>query len=224
MDPQGNETVLHAFTGLSDGGLPTASVIRDSVGNLYGTTNEGGSSRGGVVYRVAPSGDETVLYTFEGDTGYAPIGGVVFGPDGSLYGAASGGGTTGDGEGAGNGVVFQLSAASYQVLHTFTGGADGGDPVGVVPGVAGDLYGTAHSGGLPGCGGFGCGVVFRVGPSGREIVLHSFTGGVDGGEPQSGVVVGPGGWLYGTTPWGGPLGTSTVIFSGAGVVYRVSAQ
>jgi uncharacterized repeat protein (TIGR03803 family) len=182
-----------------------------------------------VVYQVAPSGAETVLHTFEGDTGYAPIGGVVFGPDGSLYGAASGGGTTGDGEGAGNGVVFQLSAASYQVLHTFTGGADGGAPLGVVRDAAGNLYGTTSWGGnTTDCAVPGCGVVFQVSPAGKETVLCSFSGGAGGYGPVSGVIIGASGGLIGTTPFGGSGTGSSVFtggeFAGAGVVYSVTVR
>jgi len=222
LDPVGNLTVLHSFTGLSDGGVPTAGVIRDSAGNLYGTTNEGGLGVG-VIYKIDPSGEETVLYTFGGGSdGGNPIGGVIFGPDGALYGATSGGGKPASGD-EGEGVVFKFAARQYAVLYTFSGGPDGGFPAqGVVRDAGGNLYGTTSGGGSE-CG---CGVVFEVDPAGQETVLYTFTGGSDGAEPWSGVVLGQDGKLYGTTPSGG-LGTYTVGplgdgWGGSGVVYRIN--
>ena len=66
MNAAGQETVLYSFTGGADGGYPDAGVIRDSAGNLYGTTFEGGTANAGVVYKVDTAGQETVLYSFTG--------------------------------------------------------------------------------------------------------------------------------------------------------------
>src|SRR5208282_3849903 len=89
VDPSGNETVLYTFTGGADGGYPLAGVIRDSAGNLYGTTNGGGASGAGVVFKVDTSGNETVLYTFTGGSdGGSPWGGVIRDSKGNLYGTA----------------------------------------------------------------------------------------------------------------------------------------
>jgi uncharacterized repeat protein (TIGR03803 family) len=119
-------------------------------------------------------------------------------------------------------VVYRLSAAGkYSVLYSFTGGTDGGGPLsGVVRDALGNLYGTTAFGGVAGLDG-GYGVVYKLDPSGQETVLHSFTGGIDGGQPQGGVVLGPSGDLYGTAPWGGG-GANTAPFSGGGVLYRVA--
>jgi uncharacterized repeat protein (TIGR03803 family) len=76
---------------------------------------------------------------------------------------------------------------------------------------AGNLYGTTSGGGTSGAG-----VVFKVDPSGHETVLHSFTGGADGGYPYAGVILGPGGRLYGATPFGGE--------TGVGVVFEIKLQ
>ena len=66
MTPSGHETVLHAFTGGSDGGNRYGGVALDSAGNLYGTTYYGGASNAGVVYKLSPLAQEAVLYNFTG--------------------------------------------------------------------------------------------------------------------------------------------------------------
>jgi uncharacterized repeat protein (TIGR03803 family) len=222
LNTSGQETVLYSFTGGPDGGFPN-SLTLDRAGNLYGTTQSGGAGAG-VVFDLDASGSETVLYTFPvnsygvGPEGADPVG-VTLDSAGNLYGAA---GTGGSDTSVGSGLVFELdSAGKYTVLYRFTGGADGGGPVSApVLGSAGDLYGTTIGGGQPGCQG-SCGVVYELSPSGAETVLHSFTGGADGANPQTGVVAAATGNLYGTTAWGGRGGINSVAASGAGVVYVI---
>jgi uncharacterized repeat protein (TIGR03803 family) len=223
LDASGAYAILHTFTGGSDGSLPNPGLILDSDGNLYGTTSEGGLGSG-VIYKVPAGGQETVLFAFEGGSGGGtPLWGVSRDSAGNLYGTAANGGYP-----SGNGVVFEFSAAGdYSVLYRFTGGADGSEPEGgVVVDAAGNLYGTASFGGS-GFGLSGNGVVFALAPSGQEIVLHAFTGYADGGGPETGVVLGPGG-LHGATPFGGAgaftLGSPTGNFPGAGVIYRINAR
>jgi len=215
VDTSGNETVLYSFTGGNDGCYPAGGVIRDSAGNFYGTTYNGGSADAGVVFKLDTTGNETVLHSFTGgyftedaDGGY-PIAGVVRDSAGNLYGTTSFGGTAT----ARAGVVFKLDAAGNEtVLHNFTGGADGGYPIaGVVLDAPGNLYGTTSNGGNLGSMCFGCGVVFRVDAAGNETVLHSFTGG-DGASPQASVIQDSAGNLYGTTGFGG---------AGNGAVYKL---
>jgi len=215
LDPSGHETVLYSFTGLADGGVPTPGSTRDTSGNLYGTTQAGGLG-GGVVYKLDAAGRETVLYTFSGaPNGFFPRAGVTPDSAGNLYGTTSGGGGVAGGEA---GVVFKLSpAGDYTVLYTFSGGADGGNPVaGVVRDQAGNLYGTTQYGGRAGCVATGCGVVYRVDPAGQETVLHTFTGGSDGGDPYAGVILDAAGNLYGTASAGGA--------NGGGVLCRIAAR
>jgi uncharacterized repeat protein (TIGR03803 family) len=108
LSPAGNEATLYNFTGASDGGDPQAGVIRDSSGNLYGTTVAGGVANGGVVYKVDTAGNETVLYSFTcGSDGCTPYAGLIRDPAGTLYGTTAFGGKYGLGRN-GSGVVFEL--------------------------------------------------------------------------------------------------------------------
>ena len=199
--------MLYSFTGGADGAVPEASVIGDGAGNLYGTTNSGGASNAGVVFRLDAMGQETVLYSFTGgsDGGY-PYSGVIRDAAGNLYG------TTTYGGGAGLGVVYKVDATGHEtVLHSFTGAADGGHPnAALILDAKGNLYGTTVNSGA----GFG-GVVFRMDPVGNETVLHSFSG-EDGVEPYGGVIGDGAGNLYGTTFYGGA--------SNNGVVYKLDAK
>jgi uncharacterized repeat protein (TIGR03803 family) len=142
-----------------------AGVIGDGAGNLYGTTSAGGTLGAGVVYKLDAAGHETVLYSFtNGADGGVPTAGVIRDSAGNLYGTAAGGGIT-TGVCApylGCGVVFRLDAAGhYTVLHSFTGGADGGGPykAGVIRDFAGNLYGTTGFGGTANGG-----VVYKIKP------------------------------------------------------------
>ena len=130
--------------------------------------------------------------------------------------------------------VSVLAEDSEVVLHTFTGGSDGAlGGSHLVADSAGNLYGTAQAGGnnATGCEVFtglvGCGVVFKLSPTGTETVLHTFTGGKDGGVPQGGVILDASGALYGTTLFGGdkrPKVCHAVdnYAAGCGVVYKLA--
>jgi uncharacterized repeat protein (TIGR03803 family) len=149
------ETVLHNFPTPPKGAGPNAGVIRDSAGNLYGTTENGGTAGAGVVFKVDTAGRQTVLYSFTGGAdGANPYAGVVRDSAGNLYGTTYQGGT-------GHGVVYKLNTAGQEtVLYNFTGGDDGGTPfAGVILDSAGSLYGTTSSDGKKGGG-----VVFKLAP------------------------------------------------------------
>jgi uncharacterized repeat protein (TIGR03803 family) len=93
LSPSGRETVLYSFTGATDGNSPFAGLLRGRWGNLYGTTNSGGTHGDGVVFKLSPSGTETVLYSFRGGAdGRLPQGTLISDPSGNLYGTASRGG------------------------------------------------------------------------------------------------------------------------------------
>jgi len=240
VDPAGKETVVYAFTGGADGLGPSSGLVRDEVGNLYGTTAFGGDLNGecpgeglpgcGVVFKVHPTGKETVLHTFTGGAdGYAPYGNLLLDAAGDLYGTAVGGGDVSGfcsnvGGFLGCGTVFKLDrTGKFTVLHTFKNGADGAGPNGfLVLDNAGNLYGmTFYGGDLSGCSGLGCGVVFKVGKSGKETVLYRFKGGADGAGPYAGVVGDAAGNLYGTTVLGGEFTDPLCISVGCGVAFKL---
>jgi uncharacterized repeat protein (TIGR03803 family) len=182
VDTAGNETVLHTFDG-GNGSNPNAQLFFDSKGNLYGMTENGGTSgvcQGGcgTVFEVSPGQNgtwsEKVLYSFCSTGGCADgddpaRGPLVIDADGNLYGTTEAGGDSQNCNG-GCGVVFKLDTAGNEtVLHSFTGGADGAVPfAGLTIGSAGTLYGAASAGGdlkcADGSDGFGCGVVFKMTP------------------------------------------------------------
>jgi uncharacterized repeat protein (TIGR03803 family) len=200
-------TVLYTFTGGTDGGFPYAGLLKDKAGNLYGTTAYGGSGNG-TVFKVDPSGVETVLHSFTGHAeGGFPVGGVIGDKKGNLYGTTNAGAE----HGAVFGAVYKLSkSGTVTVLHKFAGDADGCNPYATpVMDTLGNLYGTSA-----GCGARTYGIVWKVSPKGKETVLHTFTGGADGGYPMSGLLMDAAGDLYGTAQAGGS--------SNNGVVYKLS--
>ena len=210
LDTSGKETVIHGFTGTGgDGAEPLAGLVRDAAGNLYGTTRFGGVGFG-TVFSLDKTGKETVLYSFSGgaDGGYPVYGYLVRDAAGNLYGTTSYSGTSG------YGTVFMLDKTVKEtVLYNFTGsGGDGAEPWGgLVRDANGNLYGTTVLGG--GSGGYnGYGTVFKLDKTGKETVLHRFSGAPgDGANPVAGLVRDASGNLYGTTSEGGTEGRGTVF-------------
>lgn len=220
----GTETVLHSFTGGSDGDGPVGGVVMDKAGNLYGTTWYGGTTHDvphrscgghgcGVVFKLAPDGTETILHAFRaGSGGWYPNGGLTADASGNLYGETMDGGKYNNSICAqfGCGTVFEIQPDGSKItLYAFQGGTDGASPLdGVTADAAGNLYGVTSLGGAPGCG---CGTVYKVTPQGAESALYAFQGGLDGVSPNSGLIVDNAGNLYGTTSYGGQFGAGTVF-------------
>jgi uncharacterized repeat protein (TIGR03803 family) len=163
-DGSWTESVLYSFTGGADGWNPTAGLIFDAAGNLYGTTTDGGAYHYGTVFELMPNSDgswrENVLHHFKNHPAAGPWAGVTFDAAGNLYGTTYKGGPV-DG-----GVVFKLTPHSggswrYSVLHTFLGKAAANPYAGVVLDNAGNLFGTTRQ-----CGSDQeCqGVVFEITP------------------------------------------------------------
>ncbi|MBV8978472.1 MAG: hypothetical protein JO261_04745 [Alphaproteobacteria bacterium] len=169
LDTSGLLTVLYAFQGGNDGSQPQGSLLADGSGNLYGTTFYGGGGSAcsfgcGTIYKLAPDGTETVLYAFQdGSDGAFPEAGLVRDSAGNFYGVAfEGGDKLCRSGGNGCGTVFELTAnGQFSVLHTFKA-TDGANPAGELLLSKRTLFGTTATGGGTGCGGNGCGTVFRV--------------------------------------------------------------
>jgi len=218
------ETILYSFKGSGGDGLsPYAALIRDSSGNLYGTTEGGGNFGGvcgtngcGTVFKVDATGHETVLYRFTGGTdGQNPLyGALVRDSAGNLYGTTSRGGASN------LGVVFMLNRkgkGKETILHSFAGGPDGALPyAALIRDQAGNLYGTTIEGGGTGCQSTGCGAVFKLDTTGKETVIYTFTGKKDGANAFA-LVGDAAGNFYGTAETGGntdcnpPYGCGTVF-------------
>jgi uncharacterized repeat protein (TIGR03803 family) len=199
----GVETILHSFAGDStDGNYPSASLIQGSDGNFYGTNYSGGASNSGTLFKITPTGTETVFYSFNsGPEGQSPVG-LIQGSDGNFYGTTSSGGTSG------NGTVFKISSGGVETpLYSFSGGTtDGRFPASLTQGSDGNFYGTSALGGASNEG-----TVFKITPAGVETVLYSFTGGTDGSQPQAALIQSTDGNFYGTTISGGASGQGTVF-------------
>ena len=199
------ESVLYSFSGGADGESPQGGVIFDPVGNLYGTTVDGGFDENGTVFQLSPTGadwTQSTLYTFGGGSdGQNPVGGVIFDQSGNLYGTTQ----------AGGGTVYQLSpsngAWALSTLQSLSGSQ--GPTASLTMDASGNLYGTATEDGS-----HGYGVVFKLSPnpdgSWTYTDLHDFAGGGDGMYPTGNVILDSNGNLYSTTVDGGAHGYGTV--------------
>src|SRR5579859_3780592 len=218
---------LYIFQGLTDGSIPYGAPVMHN-GNLYGSTSLGGDltcgyngSGCGAVYELTPPSTkggtwtESVIYEFKGEPndGHIAWGSVVFDKQGNLYGVTlEGGNGTLCNNSFGCGTVYELSPPSTSggswtetLLYSFQGGTDGAFPASALAiDASGNLIGAATQGGSTTCSTSGCGTLFELSPpavSGgawTETTLHVFTGGTDGDYPQSNLVMGGGGTIYGS--------------------------
>jgi uncharacterized repeat protein (TIGR03803 family) len=211
----GEETVLYTFgRQAEDGALPMAGLVRDSDGNLYGTTFAGGGNCPGygcgTVYEVTPSGTERILWRFGhvANDGLNPFYTTLIRDEhGNMYGTTQYGGTNPGPDGTGLGTVFKVSAAGEEkVLYSFTGGTGGSFPyAGLVRDSNGNLYGTD------------AGYVFEITASGEEKTIYEFQiSSGDGYGSIANLLRDANGDLYGTTFQGGTYG--------GGTVFRVTAS
>jgi len=230
-----SENNLFDFDCASTGAYPVGGVTFDTAGNLYGTATQGGNSGNGVVYELTPNSDgtwiEKVLYDFTGgsDGAYPDHPFLIFDSAGNLYGSAALGGQGNCPLFGGSlcGTIFKMTPQAsgtwaFTVLHTFTGGFDGGNPEGtLVFDKSGSLYGTTYGGGA-----YGLGVAFELTPlpNGQwgERVLHPFRGGADGSYPAGGLIFDAAGNLYGDTLEGGNRQCDDYGALGCGIVYELS--
>jgi uncharacterized repeat protein (TIGR03803 family) len=221
MSPSGSLTTLYDFCAVTgfycaNGTYPRAGLVQATDGSFYGTTEYGGnydscSDGCGTIFRITPSGELTTLHNFHETDGTSPIGVLVQGDDGKLYGTTAGGGADSNCAGGGGcGTVFSMTRdGKLTTLHSFDG-TDGANPwAGLVLGSDGNFYGTTSSAGGSNvvCRGDppGCGTIFRITPDGTLLTLHNFclqSGCTDGGVPASGLIQGTDGRFYGTAGYG----------------------
>jgi len=220
ITPSGTYKVLYEFGANSNDGSGPATPALGPDGNLYGTTSAGGIFPiNGIVYRITPTGQETILHNFSGTDGSTPSSPLVLGSDGNFYGTTLNGGSTGFG------VVFKISPAGvFQVLHDMNGTTDGAFLwAGPVQASDGNLYGVGSDGGITSvnCLDSTCGTLFEITRSGNFSVLYDFVG-TTGFYPLTTPFQHTNGMIYGQT-YNGGSGTYCANDQGrdlCGVVYQ----
>ncbi|MGA2578529.1 MAG: choice-of-anchor tandem repeat GloVer-containing protein [Bryobacteraceae bacterium] len=235
LTQSGTYTTLYSFciqANCADGSQPQGTLIQATNGRIYGTTNIGGTAQGGTVFEITPSGALGTVHEFcsmaNCADGTSPIGGLIQGTDGNLYGTTQFGGVLPGGEG-GSGTVYKINPAtnSLTTLYVFCRQpycTDGESPFGaLVEGTDGNFYGTTWGGGAANAGGsysLTAGTVFQLTPQGVLTTLHSFcteSGCPDGFDPEGALTQSTNGAFYGTTCGGACGGTS-----GDGTVFKLS--
>jgi uncharacterized repeat protein (TIGR03803 family) len=206
-------TTLHYFIlGDTDAEYLEPGLVRDHEGNLYGSSNGGGSSNQGTVFEFSPNGDgtwtETLIFEFGAVKSFGPVGPMTIDKDGNLYGVTDLGGDYALGG------IYRLSKESgtwnFREIYDFppTSGFNSPDPGGLVADDAGNLYvNTQYEGS-------GVGSLFKLVPTQgywTYSLIHSFTGATDGGYPSGALAVDSSGNVYGTTFVGGLYGNGTVF-------------
>ena len=218
IDSTGNESVVYSFgQSATDGAYPYSSLTMDSSGNFYGTTEQGGAYGKGTIFKLTPSGAESVVYSFGATSadGAYPLADLTIDSGGNLYG------TTYEGGFSNWGTVFEVDTTGSEVmLYSFGGPTgtnyyDGANPRGgVVRDSAGNLYGATYGGGQL------FGAVYKLNSSGQEVALYSMTQ-ADGLEPYGTLVQDAAGNLYGTAAYGGVSVNNSAT---DGTVFRIDSN
>lgn len=218
-----NFRTLLNFNG-TNGANPFANVVQGLDGNFYGTTEFGGPTSAGTVFKVTPSGTLTTLYTFPNfSDGCNPGAGLVLGSDGNFYGSTETCGGTSTGCAFGCGTIFKITpAGALTTIHTFDA-TDGYQPLAaMIQGVDGNFYGTTELGGTNGYG-----TVFKMTPAGAITTLHSFAGyPADGAYPTASLVQFANGTFFGTTERGGSSQACQTFGGvyGCGTVFKITPR
>jgi uncharacterized repeat protein (TIGR03803 family) len=219
VSPAGAVTVIHAFKNGPRGCYPQRGFVRDTTGNLYGTAKGCGDPRGdGVVFKLSPAGEETVLHTFTNvPDGASPNPVLILDAAGNLYGSTLAGGIKNCfNDQSGCGTIFKIDPTGNEtILYRFTGSADGYLPSSLATDSAGNFYGTVAST-------TNNGQIFKLDTTGHESTFYSFTGAPTDGVAPVGLIVGSDGNFYGTAIAGGdPNGCTNQNPPGCGVVFKI---
>jgi uncharacterized repeat protein (TIGR03803 family) len=229
ISSSGTLTRLHSFD-YTDGGNPQGALVQGTDGKFYGTAFYGGANLYGTVFKITPDGTFTILHSFDLTDGAYPYAGLVEGTDGDFYGTTQQGGAYRNDtlcNGSTCGTIFKITRnGTLTTLYSFCRGGgnctDGALPMaGLIQGTDGNFYGTTAEGGVYGYGTYG--TVFKITPSGILTTLHSFNG-MDGADPEAGLIQATDGNFYGTTATDGvneggtvfkitPTGTLTTLYN-----------
>jgi uncharacterized repeat protein (TIGR03803 family) len=231
INPSGSLTTLHDFATQTnaDGQFPSGVLVQAANGDLYGTTENGGSDQsspegGGTIFKITPSGTLTTLYSFCPQTcadGLSPFAGLVQAAKGDLYGTTVGGGLGGPCPDNDCGTVFKITPGGMlSTLYSFCSesGCVDGDflDTGVLQAPNGDLWGTTETGGTTNalCLSGGCGTIFKITPTGALTTVYRFcsmAGDCPDGSAPGALVRAASGSLYGITLYGGSYGQGTIF-------------
>ncbi len=212
LNADGTVTLLHSFSS-DEGQSPNGWLVSDAQGDLYGTAQSGGSGSDfvcpagcGTIFKLVPDGHLAVLYQFDNQSGYAPLGGLLRDAEGNLFGTTN----------LDQGTAFMLTpSGQYTILHYFQGRGGYAPEGGLIQDSVGNIYGTTRRS-VSGSGG---GVVYQLTQSGEYTVLHDFYGGHKGITPSGGVVGDADGNLYGVTTGGGNASCQP---DGCGTVFKLA--
>ncbi len=219
--PAQNLTIVASFNSTYSGGGPAAALVQGSDGSFYGTTPGGGTSNNGTIFKIAPDGTFSTLYSFcsvaNCADGSQPMSSLIQASDGNLYGTTPSGGANNS-----QGTVFKITpGGALKTLFSFAQDASGKfssgtDPeAGLIQASDGNLYGTTS-----GSGAHLDGTVFKITPGGTLTTLYNFcslAGCADGSQPADALTQGSDGNFYGTTTHGG-----TNTENNDGMVFKIT--
>jgi uncharacterized repeat protein (TIGR03803 family) len=199
LTPQGRLAVLHSFDGTAGGSEPLGGLTLGTDGNFYGTTYGGGAFNNGTVFKVAPNGNFTILYSFTGgEDGQLPSAPPVEGISGTFYGTTIRGGANGWG------TIFRVTASGTLTTLYSLSSTEISPTSPLVRANNGKFYGTTGDGGT-----YNCGEIFSVTAGGTFAVVYSLNCS-EGGNPYGHVIQAQDGNFYGTSYGWGKFSWGTV--------------
>ena len=209
FSPPNTFVSLASFQYFTNGGFPHAELTLGSDGFFYGTTEYGGTSGNGTIFKTTTDGIITTMYQFDGVVGSHPEARLILGNDGNFYGT-----TYADSSDIFNSIIFRISpSGNFSTVVHFDYYHDGASPNELTLGADGFFYGTTQYG-----GGYGYGTVFKVSTNGTLITLASFTNN-NGANPRCALTVGMDNFFYGTTSGGGKDGLFAI---GYGTMFKLA--